>query len=200
MDNSNEQTKKMSKKTKIGIIVAIVAVVLAVIVFAAGSFMGVFGGVSEQEARQAALSHVPGAQDSDIVSVIKDFDDGRMEYEIKLVYDNTAYDFKILARNGSVYSQERESIGTGSAASGAVQSEQKKNSGAEDIGIEEAKKAALKQVPGATVGDIVKAQADFDDGRSTYEIEIIYEEIQHDFEIDAQSGEILTMESESIYD
>ena len=39
-----------------------------------------------------------------------------------------------------------------------------------------------------------------DGGMLTYEIEIIYNELQYDFEISASTGEVLKMESESIYD
>ena len=70
MDN-NEQITKKTKKGKIGIIIAVVIVVLAVILLIAGFFMGVIGGIDEQEARQAALDQVPGSQDENIVSLVK---------------------------------------------------------------------------------------------------------------------------------
>lgn len=194
MDN-NEQITKKTKKGKIGIIIAVVIVVLAVILLIAGFFMGVIGGIDEQEARQAALDQVPGSQDENIVSLVKEFDDGRMEYNVKLVYNNTAYDFKILAKDGSIYNQEQESIG-GTQTTVPDSSSEKVN----DIGIEKAKEIAIAQVSGSTVGDIVKAEADTDDGALNYDIEIIYNEIQYDFEISAETGDVLKMESESIYD
>ena len=199
MDNK-EQTAKTPKKNRIIIIIAAVVIILGIIVFAAGSIMGVFGGISEQEARQAALDQVPGAQDENIVTLIKEFDDGRMEYEVKVVYDNVAYDFKILAKNGEIYSQEQTAIGGGQTQSSAASATPSDNKTAEDIGIEKAKEVAIAQVEGSTVGDVVKAEADMDGGMLTYEIEIIYNELQYDFEISASTGEVLKMESESIYD
>ena len=39
-----------------------------------------------------------------------------------------------------------------------------------------------------------------DDGRYVYEVEIVYDQMDYDFEIDAATGEIISQTSESVYD
>ena len=63
-----------------------------------------------------------------------------------------------------------------------------------NISMEQAKKIALDRVPGAKEENITKLGLDFDDGRWIYEGEIIYNYIEYDFEIDAQTGNILEWE------
>lgn len=68
-------------------------------------------------------------------------------------------------------------------------------SGSRDITMEKAKSIALAQVPGANESNIV--EIDFDEhhhGRMVYEIEILYNNSKHEFEIDASTGEIIGME------
>lgn len=50
---------------------------------------------------------------------------------------------------------------------------------------------ALEQVPGATIEDIVEWDTDNDRGKIKYECEILYQNQQYDFEIDATDGSIL---------
>lgn len=53
---------------------------------------------------------------------------------------------------------------------------------------------ALAKVPGASENDIVSFGEDYDYGRWIYEGEIRYEGLEYDFEIDAQTGNILEWE------
>ena len=64
----------------------------------------------------------------------------------------------------------------------------------------EAKKIALAQVPGAKESDIRGFKVDYDDGRVEYEGEIIYNEMEYEFEIDGHSGAIRDWDVESVYD
>lgn len=59
----------------------------------------------------------------------------------------------------------------------------------------EAIQIALQRVSGATEQD-VRIELDWDDGRCKYEGEIIYNNIEYDFEIDANSGTILEWSEE----
>ena len=63
------------------------------------------------------------------------------------------------------------------------------------ISEEEAKKLALEKVPGASEKD-VRIHLDHDDGKTIYEGSIVYEGVEYDFEIDADSGVILEWEKE----
>lgn len=66
---------------------------------------------------------------------------------------------------------------------------------AEDvIGIDKAGQIALERVPGATEDNITFIEEDIDDGRLTYEGEIVFEGTEYEFEISANDGTILEWE------
>lgn len=71
---------------------------------------------------------------------------------------------------------------------------------AEYIGLDKAKEIALSKVSGATAENIVKAAQDMDDGRMEYDIEIIYDNMEYEFEINASTGDIIDFSQESVYD
>lgn len=54
----------------------------------------------------------------------------------------------------------------------------------------DARQAALERVPGATDADI-RMELEFDDGYYIYEGDIIYQQVEYEFEIDAQTGNFL---------
>lgn len=66
--------------------------------------------ISEDKARDIAMKKVKGAKDSDITQFKLDKDDGRQEYEGKLVYDGKEYDFNIDAVSGEVLKWEEETV------------------------------------------------------------------------------------------
>lgn len=65
--------------------------------------------VSIDTAKQTALSRVPGATASHI-RITTDYDDGRMVYEGKIIYNAMEYDFEIDASTGNVTEWDVESI------------------------------------------------------------------------------------------
>ena len=66
--------------------------------------------VSEADAKQTALDRVSGATEKDIYEWQFDYDDGRPEYEGKIIYGGTEYDFTIDASSGAVIEWEAESV------------------------------------------------------------------------------------------
>ena len=66
--------------------------------------------VSEADAKQTALGRVSGATQKDICECKFDYDDGRPEYEGKIIYGGTEYDFTIDASSGAVIEWEAESV------------------------------------------------------------------------------------------
>ena len=65
---------------------------------------------SEADAKQTALGRVSGATEKDIYEWQFDYDDGRPEYEGKIIYGGTEYDFTIDASSGAVIEWEAESV------------------------------------------------------------------------------------------
>lgn len=78
--------------------------------------------------------------------------------------------------------QDQGNTGSGSSSGAAISQD-------------EAVQIALERVPGATAQD-VRIELDRDDGRYKYEGEIIYNNTEYDFEIDANSGTILEWSEE----
>ena len=66
--------------------------------------------VSEATAKQTALARVSGATDKDIYEWKLDYDDGRPEYEGKIIYGGTEYEFTIDAASGNVTEWEAEAL------------------------------------------------------------------------------------------
>lgn len=66
--------------------------------------------VSEATAKQTALARVSGAAASDIYEWKLDYDDGRPEYEGKIIYGGTEYEFTIDATSGTVTEWDAESL------------------------------------------------------------------------------------------
>lgn len=66
--------------------------------------------VSEADAKQTALGRVSGATQKDICEWKFDYDDGRPEYEGKIIHGGTEYDFTIDASSGAVIEWEAESV------------------------------------------------------------------------------------------
>ena len=68
------------------------------------------------------------------------------------------------------------------------------------ISEDAAKKTILEKIPGATEEHIKEWKTSRDDGRQKYEGKVIFEETEYEFELDANSGEMLKWETEAIHD
>ena len=66
--------------------------------------------ISEADAKQTALSRVSGATEADIYEWKLDYDDGRPEYEGKIIYGGSEYEFTIDATTGTITEWDAEVI------------------------------------------------------------------------------------------
>lgn len=66
--------------------------------------------VSEATAKQTALARVSGATEKDIYEWKLDYDDGRPEYEGKIIYGSTEYEFTIDATSGTITEWDAEAL------------------------------------------------------------------------------------------
>ena len=64
--------------------------------------------VSEADAKQTALGRVSGATVNDIYEWKLDYDDGRPEYEGKIIYNGTEYEFTVDATSGAITEWDAE--------------------------------------------------------------------------------------------
>ena len=181
--------------------------------------------IGRDAALEAALEDA-GVSESDTtrLKVSEDNDDGRKIYEIQFDAGEKEYDYEVSASDGKILSADVELINNGTSAqnsdtqsstgaqdtgtqgstsggqadSGAAQNQQSQtgtNSADVAVTLEEATAIALERVPGATENDI-RIKLDRDDGVYKYEGDIIYEQREYDFEIDANTGTILEWSEE----
>ena len=145
--------------------------------------------IPEQRAKEIALENAKVAE-SDVTAmrVKKEMDDGVWRYDVEFYVQNKEYDYEINAADGTILSVDYdvEDDFAGQANSAKVSQEQ-------------ASKMALDRVPGASQSNLT-IHFEMDDGRAMYEGKIVYNEREYEFEIDANTGEIVGWEEESIYD
>lgn len=96
-------------------------------------------------------------------------------------------------QNEQAQSQSSQNTTAGSTA--LPQSQGRGVSANVSVSIEEAKNIALARVPGATEKNM-SIGLDYDDGWYVYEGEIMYDGMEYEFDIDANSGTILKWEAE----
>ena len=155
------------------------------------------GKVDEAKAKEIALTHAGvKAADATVTKSKLDYEDGRQVYEIEFYVSGssgyTEYDYEIEAATGKIVSYDHDAESYAPPA-------QSTNSGVK-VTEASAKKTALAQVPGATEANIIKFKLDMDDGRWEYEGEIVYNNMEYDFTIDANTGSIIEWDVESVYD
>lgn len=149
--------------------------------------------IGEDAALQAALE-AAGVSESDAsrIQISKDRDDGRDVYDIRFDVDQQEYDYDVLASDGQILSSDVEQRNDD-----RNDDDDRNNTNNADVAVsrEKAIETALAKVPGATENDI-RIELDHDDGRYKYEGDIIYEGTEYDFEIDANTGDVLEWSEE----
>ena len=139
--------------------------------------------IGSDAALQAALAHAGVAQaDATGVRVEREYDDGRVVYEVDFYAGSVEYDYEIDAATGAVLKSSRETYG--SAPSGGA-------SGA-DIGGEAALAAALAHA-GVAQADAtgVRVEREYDDGLLVYDVDFYAGSVEYDYEIAGADGTVL---------
>ena len=171
----------------------------------AGSATMVNGGITEQEAKSIATGNAGVTEDGiQYITVKQDWDDGKARYEVEFTAAGVEYDYELDASDGRILSADSEVIDKGYSASqygtaysqNAAGTSQTTQGG---VSIETAKQTVMDKIPGIDAGNIY-IHPDYDDGISLYEGEAYYAEVKYEFEINAENGNIISWEAESIYD
>lgn len=175
--------------------------------------------IGESKAKEIALENA-GVTESDIsrYQSSKDRDDGKTLYEIQFASGDTEYEYEINAENGNIISYGSESLNNGQSSTQNNTGTTTDNSGTNSTDTSQsqdnsqnttanntggnvqfseadAKAAALERVPGATEQDL-RMELDHDDGKYIYEGDIIYQQMEYEFEIDANTGKFLKWSEE----
>lgn len=143
--------------------------------------------VTEEEARQTALKHAGlTPEQAQFKSVEYDSEEGRGgEYKLRFYAGNEEFKYEINAQTGGIMSCSQD-MGLNAEFYGDGRQRA--------VGERKAIETALARVPGAKQSDIKQLKLDRDDKRGTaqYEGKIFYDKTDYKFEIDAQTGEILS--------
>ena len=170
----------------------------------AGSATMVNGGITEQEAKNIAAGNA-GVTEEQIqyITVKQDWDDGRARYEVEFTAAGVEYDYELDASDGRILSVDSEVIDKGYRASqngtGSKNATGTSQTAPGGVSIETAKQTVMDRIPGIDAANIY-IHPDYDDGISLYEGEAYYAEVKYEFEINAENGNIISWEAESIYD
>lgn len=193
------------------------AMILAAI---AGSLAGCgrIADIGKDKAADIALEDA-SLSESDVtrLRISKDTDNGKGIYEVEFTMNTTEYEYEILASNGDILSADFKELqgssdpqpqGSNDSQPQGSSDPQPQGSGSHDssnhgavpqadvqISSEQASKLALDRVPGATEQDL-KIELDYDDGYYKYEGDIIYDQKEYEFEIDANTGDFLEWKEE----
>ncbi|MBS4785893.1 MAG: PepSY domain-containing protein [Clostridiales bacterium] len=143
--------------------------------------------IGEEAAKEKALTHAGiSAGDVQQITAKLDYDDGRMEYEVEFFSGGIEYEYEIDARTGQVLRYEYDALPAG-------------NTGADTryLSGDQAKELALKDA-GVQDGDalFVKVKLDRENDRMVYEVEFYAGNMEYDYELDAVTGEVISVDHE----
>lgn len=154
--------------------------------------------VDEDTAVSIALEHA-GVTEASFHRVELDYEDGREVYEIEFFSGNTEYDYTVARDTGEILSYDQDIEGWGLGQGNGQgngngrqngQGNSTSSTAAGPITLEEAVQLVLDRVPGASSED-VRIQLEEEDGRQVYEGEVICNRAEHEFEIDAATGDFI---------
>lgn len=145
------------------------------------------GMIGEEKAKEIALNHAGLTEDqTQRLWVKRDYDDGRSIYEVEFYGEGRdEYDYEIDAVTGEIVAFDTDLHDHGTAPS----------EGQSQVSEEQVRQIVLERVPGASAENIF-LHLEWDDGRLEYEGELIYDNMEYEFKIDAYSGAVTEWEAE----
>ncbi|MDE7053354.1 MAG: PepSY domain-containing protein [Oscillospiraceae bacterium] len=143
------------------------------------------GQITPEDAKAKALAHAGVTASGAVFTKVElDWEDGRQVYEVEFyTTDGKEYDYELDAKTGEVIGFDYDAESYTPAAGNLITREK-------------AQEIALSKVPGAAASHIVKLELDYDDGVAIYEVEIIYNGMEYEMEINASTGSIIAFEGE----
>ena len=143
--------------------------------------------VTIDEAKEIALKHAGLTSDQvSFVEAESDIDNGVEKYNIEFYCDNKEYDYEINSNNGEIIKYDYDAEYNQNNVNSVV-----------NISEEQAKEIALKHA-GITSDQVsfIKFGVDVDNGIQIYEVEFYYNNREYSYEINANTGEILSYEQD----
>lgn len=150
--------------------------------------------IGVEGAKQIALAHAKVAQkDVTFIKVELETENDRLVYDIEFYSGNVEYDYDIDAVSGDIvsYDYDIENYDIPVQPTEVQQT----NADTVDIGVEKAKEIALSHA-GHSIDKVsfVKAEIDYEDGIKVYDIDFYSGNVEYDYEINAATGSILSVD------
>lgn len=144
------------------------------------------------DAKKTALSDA-GLEESEVTFIKEKLEpeDGIWVYVLEFYTSQGEYEYEINAYTGVVIDRSVEMFG------GALSGQSPVSSDARYIDVEQAKSIAVSHA-GFSESEVTfsKAESDYDDGKTVYEIEFYKGQTEYEYEVDAVSGTVLEYKSE----
>ena len=197
----------MKKYGKIIIIVVGILVVIALLILI--YFKTTF--ISKDDVKDIIAANM-NANVNDLYFEDIDFDFDKGVYEVEVYYHNDAYEYKIDARTSTeggriiytdfkyftngITDDNNSNNSNNSSTNGSTN-----NATTASITVDEAKNIALTHanLTEDTVS-LLRTEQEYDDGVLVYEIDFTHGDFEYDYKINANTGEVVSYDRDSIYD
>lgn len=146
--------------------------------------------ITLEEAKKLVLQDAGvKAADGNFTKTASKQDDGLAVYEIEFQTAQKAYEYKLLAKDGTIIKKDVENNKKAGNASGVDTAVSISKADAKSKALADAKESASHVT-------FTKARIDYEDGQPVYEIEFISATTEYDYEIDAVKGTIIERKAE----
>ena len=160
--------------------------------------------ITSDKAKEIALNHANLSENQ--VTFIKsniDYDDGMQAYDVEFYHNNQEYDYKIDANSGAIveYDFDIENYVIPQTNTNSNINNNSNISNTQIISDSKAKEIALKHANiSQNQVSYINAHLDYDDGIQVYDVSLYVNDVEYSYEINAQNGNIVSYEMDSIYD
>lgn len=131
--------------------------------------------LSQDDVFQIVMKQVSGLEKGNIY-VEQEIDDGNLEYEGTAIYNQIEYEFEVDGNTGKLFKWNSQ--------------ESSLNNENHQISVDQVYDTVINKIPGIEKGNIF-LQSEYDDGQVVYEGKAINDNIEYEFEINADTGHIL---------
>ena len=161
--------------------------------------------ITIDEAKEIALEHAGLTKDKvTFLATENETDNGTEKYDIEFYYNDKEYDYEISAIDGKIIkydndiNEDNNQNNIANSTQNNTQSNTQNNTNnTAGISGDKAKEIALKHA-GLTSSQVSfkRTELDHDDGIQKYEVEFYYNNKEYSYEIDANTGNILSYEQD----
>ena len=198
----------MKKYGKIIIIVVGILVVIALLILI--YFKTTF--ISKNEVKDVVADNM-SVSSSDLYFESIDFEMDKSVYEVEVYYQNRDYEYKIDAKDGKIIYTDfntTDSITNDNSSNNNNSNNNSNTNGSSNNGnnattasipLDEAKNIALTNANlTEDAVQFLRTEQEYDDGVLVYEIDFTHGDYEYDYKINANTGDVVSYDRDSIYD